>query len=409
VGLAQPARPYRSRREVARPYVLRLLHTADVHLGARHTDLGDGAAALRERCFAAFRATIDLALAEKVDLFLIAGDLFDSNTQPRRSVDRVAAELHRLVEAKIRTVIIPGTHDVYDRASIYRAFDLPTLAGSGPGDEFVTVLTPYHPDVHLEALDAVVHGRVFETKRAPESPLAGLGAGTDEAGGWRIGMVHGAIEIPGVVDRDEVLITTDEIAASGLDYLALGHWHSMQQGKAGGTTYAYCGAPEPVAIDQDRAGNVLLVTLEDRAGVGRTVSVEARAVGRTRFEALEVDLPSVPSQPALVERIRAKADPDLVLDVRLVGLRPDELDLSAEEVEAELRAAFLRLRIRDRSIPALTEGALPPPDTVAGAFIRDLEGRIAELEAADQLDEAAELRDALRIGRLLLAGHEVTL
>jgi hypothetical protein len=122
-----------------------------------------------------------------------------------------------------------------------------------------------------------------------------------------------------------------------------------------------------------------------------------------------VDLPSVPSQPALVERIRAKADPDLVLDVRLVGLRPDELDLSAEEVEAELRAAFLRLRIRDRSIPALTEGALPPPDTVAGAFIRDLEGRIAELEAADQLDEAAELRDALRIGRLLLAGHEVTL
>jgi exonuclease SbcD len=409
VGLAQPARPYRSRREVARPYVLRLLHTADVHLGARHTDLGDGAAALRERCFAAFRASIDLALAEKVDLFLIAGDLFDSNTQPRRSVDRVAAELHRLVEAKIRTVIIPGTHDVYDRASIYRAFDLPTLAGSGPDDEFVTVLTPYHPDVHLEALDAVVHGRVFETKRAPESPLAGLGAGTDEAGGWRIGMVHGAIEIPGVVDRDEVLITTDEIAASGLDYLALGHWHSMQQGKAGGTTYAYCGAPEPVAIDQDRAGNVLLVTLEDRAGVGRTVSVEARAVGRTRFEALEVDLPSVPSQPALVERIRAKADPDLVLDVRLVGLRPDELDLSAEEVEAELRAAFLRLRIRDRSIPALTEGALPPPDTVAGAFIRDLEGRIAELEAADQLDEAAELRDALRIGRLLLAGHEVTL
>lgn len=389
--------------------MLRLLHTADVHLGARHTDLGDGASALRERRFAAFRASIDLAIAEKVDLFLIAGDLFDSNTQPRRSVERVAAELHRLVVAKIRTVIIPGTHDVYDRASIYRAFDLPALAGSGPEDEFVTVLTPRHPDVHLEVLDAVVHGRVFETKRAPESPLAGLGAGTDEAGGWRIGMVHGAIEIPGVVDRDEVLITTDEIAASGLDYLALGHWHSMQQGKAGGTTYAYCGAPEPVAIDQDRAGNVLLVTLEDRAGVGRTVSIEARAVGRTRFEALEVDLPSVPSQPALVERLRAKADPDLVLDVRLIGLRPDELDLSAEEVEAELRGAFLRLRIRDRSIPALTEGALPPPDTVAGAFIRDLEGEIAELEAADKLDDAAELRDALRVGRLLLAGHEVTL
>ena len=95
--------------------MLRLLHTADVHLGARHADLGEQAAAQRERQFAAFRATVDLSIAEQVDVFLIAGDLFDSNTQPRRSVERVAAELRRLVAAKIRTVIIPGTHDVYDR------------------------------------------------------------------------------------------------------------------------------------------------------------------------------------------------------------------------------------------------------------------------------------------------------
>ena len=112
--------------------MLRIIHTADVHLGARHDDLGEQAAAQRERQFAAFKAAIDLALAEKVDLFLIAGDLFDSNVQPRRSVERVAAELKRLAEARIRSVIIPGTHDVYDRASIYRAYDLAALAGCAP-------------------------------------------------------------------------------------------------------------------------------------------------------------------------------------------------------------------------------------------------------------------------------------
>src|SRR5829696_7141473 len=103
--------------------MLRLLHTADVHLGARHADLGDQAAAQRERQFAAFRATIDLALAEKVDVVLIAGDLFDSNTQPRRSVERVAVEIKRLAAGRIRTVLIPGTHDVYDRSSVYRVHD----------------------------------------------------------------------------------------------------------------------------------------------------------------------------------------------------------------------------------------------------------------------------------------------
>jgi DNA repair exonuclease SbcCD nuclease subunit len=389
--------------------MLRLIHTADVHLGARHDDLGEQASAQRERQFAAFKAAVDLALAEKVDLFLIAGDLFDSNVQPRRSVERVAAELKRLVDAKIRTVIIPGTHDVFDRASIYRAYDLPALAGNGPNDDFVTVLNPDRPSVHLAACDVVVHGTVFATKRAPHSPLRDIVAGVDPAPAtWSIGMVHGSIAIPGKTDGDEVVITTAEIGASNLDYLALGHWHSAQVGKAGTVTYAYAGAPEPVALDQDRAGKVLLVELDERDGA-RTVKAEERQVGKTRFERRELDASVQTSQPALVEALRGTGDPDLVLDVRLVGVRPDELDLDIEEIESALAPAYLKVRVRDASLPALTDGVLPSPDTIAGAFIRDLEARIAELEVSGADAEAAEQRDALRLGRLLLAGHEVSL
>ena len=88
--------------------MLRLLHTADVLLGARHADLGDRAATQRERQFAAFTASIDLALAEKVDLVLIAGDLFDSNVQPRRSVERAATQLKRLVDATYTERVFGG-------------------------------------------------------------------------------------------------------------------------------------------------------------------------------------------------------------------------------------------------------------------------------------------------------------
>jgi exonuclease SbcD len=388
--------------------MLRILHTADVHLGARHADLGEQASAQRERQFAAFRATVDLAIETKVDLVLVAGDLFDSNVQPRRSVERVAAELKRLAGAKIRTVIVPGTHDVYDRSSIYRAYDLAELAGVGPDDDFVTVLSPDRSDVHLEACDVVVHGPCFPTKRAPHSPLRDLTVAGDDRATWHIGLLHAALAIPGRTDGDDVVVTPDEIAATGLDYLALGHWHSAQQGKAGPVTWAYAGAPEPVALDQDRAGKVLQVTLEE-AGTSRQVRVEERTVGRTRFERLEIDAATLATQPALVEQLQAHADPDLVLDARLTGVRPDELDLDVDEVEAQLRPSFLKVRVRDASVPALTEGALPSPDTVAGAFIRDVEARIAELEAADDAAQAAELRDVLRLGRLLLDGHEVAL
>jgi DNA repair exonuclease SbcCD nuclease subunit len=224
-------------------------------------------------------------------------------------------------------------------------------------------------------------------------------------------MVHGSLAIPDRTDRDEVVFTREEVEATGLDYLALGHWHSGQRGKAGPTTWAYSGAPEPVAVTQDGAGKVLLVELNEVNGV-RTVGLEERTVGRTRFEKLDLDAATVGDQPAVVAAIAAKADPDLVLDARLTGVRPDELDLSTDEIEDRLKGSFLKLRVRDVSMPALTQGSLPSPDTIPGAFIRNVEGRIAELEA-DGTDpsagEAAELRDVLRLGRLLLAGHEVTL
>jgi DNA repair exonuclease SbcCD nuclease subunit len=415
--------------------MLRLLHTADVHLGARHTDLGDRAAALRERQFAAFAASVDLALAERVDLFLVAGDLFDSNVQPRRTVDRAAAQLRRLVEAKIRTVIVPGTHDVYDRSSIYRAYDLPAMAGA-VGSDFLTVLSPDRPDIVLKALDLVVYGPCFATKRAPHSPLRDLDASKDDRATWHVGLLHAAVAIPNQTDRDEVVITAEEIAASHLDYLALGHWHSTSQGKAGSTPWAYSGAPEAVAIDQDRAGSVLLVSLEQTSGKKR-VAIEARTVAKTRYERLDLDAATIGSQPALVDQLAGRADPDLGLDVRLIGVRPEALDLDPAEVEAALAERFLRIRVRDRSVAPLTQGVLPSAETVLGAFIHDLEGRIAELEAASEstgpgdgteaatnsaqaapdgevsgvaeADPAGELRDALRLGRLLLAGEEVTL
>jgi DNA repair protein SbcD/Mre11 len=387
--------------------MLRLLHTADIHLGARHSDLGERAAAQRERQFAAFRRSVDLALEERVDLFLVAGDLFDSNTQPRRSVERVAAELRRLAQAAIRTIIVPGTHDCYDRSSIYRAYDIPAMSGAAAPSDLVVVLTPDLPEILLPTLDAVVYGRAFETKRAPRSPLDGFDAREEKRATWRIGLIHAALSIPGMTDGDDVVIDADQIAASGLDYLALGHWHSTLTARAGDVQYGYSGAPEPIAVNQDRAGNVLLVTLDMKDG--RTVTVEERTVGRTRFERLDVDAADVPTQAAFVQQLLGKADPDLVLDVRLTGVRPDELDLDEDEVEASLAGAFHNVRIRDASAPALSAGPVPPPDTIAGAFIRDVEARIAELESAEDGDQARELRDVLRLGRLLLAGQEVTL
>ena len=159
----------------------------------------------------------------------------------------MAAELKRLADAAIRTVIIPGTHDVYDGASVYRAYDLAALAGLPADSDRLVVLTPERPDVVLGPLDLVVHGRVFATKRAPRSPLADFDAAADDRATWHVGLIHGSLHIPERTEHDEVVFTSDEIAASHLDYLALG----------------------PLALDPARAGRRHAVGLQRRPGAGR--------------------------------------------------------------------------------------------------------------------------------------------
>ena len=187
-------------------------------------------------------------------------------------MERVGAELARLVRARIRTVIIPGTHDVYDGSSVYRAHDLKALSGSTPDDDYLTVLTPERPEVLFAPCDALVVASVFDTKRAPHSPLRNFRLAGDPRATWKIGVVHGALAISGKTDGDDVVFTKDEIASSGLDYLALGHWHSRQSGKAGPVTYAYSGAPEPVAVAEMSAATFRVV--HERPVLGRPL-VEA--------------------------------------------------------------------------------------------------------------------------------------
>lgn len=379
----------------------RLLHMADVHLGARHNDLGEAAARQRERQFAAFTAAVDAAIKRDVDLVLVCGDLFDSNAQPRRSVERAAGEFRRLADHHIRSILIPGTHDCYDATSIYRAFDLRALAGLPADSDALTVLTPERPDVFFPELELMVHGRVFATKKQPQSPFHSFKATADNRARYRVGMVHGSLRVDGRVEDDDVLFTPEEVAASGLHYLALGHWHSARQGKAGATTWAYSGAPEPVAIDQDGAGSVMLVTLNGTPDAP-SVTVEPVPVGRTRFRHVDVDVASLTSQDDLVRQLQALADPDMVLDVRLLGVAPHTLDLNTDEVERQVRPGLFGFRLRDTSMAALPEGPAPPPETIVGVLTRDLQTAISAAETAGANEVAAERREALHLLRVLL-------
>lgn len=333
-----------------------------------------------------------LAVAERVDAVVIAGDLFDSNSPSSRSVDAVKRVVGGLTAERIRLFVVPGTHDSYEASSIWRALDFDS--------DLVTVFTDETGSVVVPDLDLTVYGLVFPHKKAPAGALKKLRRSGHTA--LHVGIVHGALRIPDIVEDESLIFTEEEAAATGMSYLALGHWHSFIQRRFGNVVACYPGAPEFVSSRQKEAGRVVLVTI-DASGA---VDVEPRTVGARRFEQLSIPMDTTPSEEAVRSMIAAKADRDLVLEVTLDGLASLEMEIDPERLVAELAPDFFHLRIEDKSRPPLDDVVLEqyPEATVTGTFARIMKSRSDE--AADPAARAV-CEEALRLGVALLEGKDV--
>ena len=90
---------------------MKLLHTADWHLGKR---LGDYSRLTEQR--AVLDEICSVAEAEAVDAVLIAGDLFDTSNPPNEALELFYRTVHRLSDNGSRAIIaIAGNHDSPDR------------------------------------------------------------------------------------------------------------------------------------------------------------------------------------------------------------------------------------------------------------------------------------------------------
>lgn len=241
---------------------LKLVHTSDVHLDGRGSDTAEDG--FRNRAERAFAGVVDTALAERADLLLIAGDLFDNNRVDDSNIEFVYRQLERL---DCQVVLLPGNHDVHDERSVWRRFDF-----DAAGENVHGLMEHGGDSLTFDGLGVRVWGRAMR-EHAPENhPLDAAPQRHDTA--WNVGMAHGQVVERRVLQGSSP-ITREEIRASGFDYLALGHIHVWEDHSAGGTTAYYCGSPVAHYAGA-KGGKVAVVTLCPREGVrvaSRQVSV----------------------------------------------------------------------------------------------------------------------------------------
>ena len=222
-----------------------VVHSSDLHVDHDYTARlhgGDGTAGLS----CVLEAARDLA----ADVVLLAGDTFDSHRVPPALIEQAAAVIGA---AALPVVILPGNHDPAIATAIYR--DGPLAAVKN-----LHVIGVTHDDtVAFPDLALEVWGRPhrdyddmipFERVRARCSR-------------WLIAMAHGHYQPKpdrSIGPRPSWLIGDDDIAATGADYVALGHWNRAVRVGNGAVPAYYSGSPE-------YAGTVNIVRLSEAGGV----------------------------------------------------------------------------------------------------------------------------------------------
>ena len=204
-------------------------------------------------------------------------------------------------------------------------------------------------------------------------------------------VLHGQVDGAG----DYAPISKEEIAASGLNYLALGHVHQYSGvQRERNTFWAYPGCPEGRGFDETGEKGVLCLTLDERGCQGELVPLSRR-----RYEEMTVDLTGWEDPLAAAN---AALPPDTARDIYRItfaGERGESpLDLTA--LEGALAPRFYGLTLRDRTRVRREVWARREEDSLTGLFLRSMAARCQ----ADPEDETLQL--AVRFGLAALERGE---
>jgi len=206
-----------------------LVHSSDLHVDenrANGSGDGDGTASLR--------AVLATARGLRTDVVLLAGDTFENNQLSPAILDRAR---RLLAAADLPVVILPGNHDPALADSVFVRGELNDLSN-------VSVLGVTHDEaVPFAVFDLEIWGHAHRDYFS----MAPLRGPRPRSTRWQVAIAHGHYEPPATRTnplRPSWVFGDEEIAATGADYLALGHWDRAARVGDGAVPAYYSGSPD---------------------------------------------------------------------------------------------------------------------------------------------------------------------
>ena len=359
---------------------VKIVQFGDLHLDGSFAGLSPkNAAGQRARARGLLFDAVALAAAEKADIMVCTGDLFDTQTPYCETLD---AAVLAFAEAGVPVFIAPGNHDWHDSKSPYV---------SAGWSENVRIFGGPPESVVLENLGCRVTGYGYTSRDGGGRFLEGYRAQGD--GLIDILVAHG--ELTQGKSGQYGVVAHEDVIAAGFDYAAFGHIHSYSAQKLGRTLAVVNGGMCCRGFDEPGEKGAVVAIAEKGASSAKLVPLKGSRLAEVvlRCEAGE-------TAAAVIRRIRES-----------VGLPPEHTFLKmvfegenappVREVEAGL-SDFLAVRLEDATKRKLPAHFRAGEDSLAGLFAG---GLLEKIEKADE-GEKALLEAALSFGLAAIDGRE---
>ncbi|MBO5165939.1 MAG: exonuclease SbcCD subunit D [Lachnospiraceae bacterium] len=252
---------------------MKFLHTGDLHIGKTVNEFS----MIEEQKYV-LKQIIEIAVDEKADAVVIAGDVYDRPIPPTEAVELLDNFLTTLLEKKIPVIMISGNHDSGERVAfadkILEKQGL-YIAGGYEGALKRVVLTDEWGEVDFVCMPFVKPAVATVENMLAATPM------TMDLLSRHVLVTHYFVtgengDIPQLSDSESRVSVggLDNVEAgwfAAFDYVALGHIHKRQ--KIGAREVWYAGSPVKYSFSEaNQIKSVNLVTM----GRKGDITVEAR-------------------------------------------------------------------------------------------------------------------------------------
>lgn len=275
---------------------MKFIHFADAHLDSPFRGLSFLPSKEFNQIYQAadqsLTRIVDLALAEKVDLVLIAGDTFDSAKPSPRSQLFFAQQIKRLTDAQIQIVMIFGNHDHMRREDLLvNQSPYFKLLGANEAVEKATFKTKDNFNYDVVGF-SYLNNHITEDK-IPDFP--------GKEHNYTFGLMHAQEKEADSRKNVYAPFTVSEVQALNYDYFALGHIHARRN-LSEKPWIVYSGNIQGRHINEMGAKGCYLGVIDENT---KKTSIEFKTTGPILWQGVQVELDTQISKADLQNEIIA--------------------------------------------------------------------------------------------------------